>query len=107
MVVLVIVAMLIAVRPQEAKLRNPDIVLYGLPWGEPGWINEQQGYYNGNDSITYQINWLQCARDTHNLTVDWLVRVPVWSRRRALLVRLKMRVGFAVDWCRLSGRRTE
>ncbi len=64
--------------PQEARQRNPDVVLYGLPWGEPGWINNQQGYYAGNDSITYQLSWLQCARDTHNLTVDWLVRAADW-----------------------------
>ncbi len=28
---------------KEAKSRNPNVVTYGLPWGEPGWINNQTG----------------------------------------------------------------
>jgi hypothetical protein len=28
----------------EAKKRNPDIKLYGLPWAYPGWV--------GNDPVT-------------------------------------------------------
>jgi hypothetical protein len=30
---------------KEAKKRNPHVVTYGLPWGAPGWINNQTGYY--------------------------------------------------------------
>ena len=29
---------------KEAKARNPDIKLYGLPWAYPGWV--------GNDPVT-------------------------------------------------------
>ena len=25
----------------EAKKRNPEVITYGLPWGAPGWINNQ------------------------------------------------------------------
>ena len=55
----------------EAKKRNPSVLTYGLAWGAPGWINNQSGYY-GPDLITYEINWLKCARDYHNISVDYL-----------------------------------
>ena len=56
---------------KEAKKRNPAVITYGLPWGAPGWINNQTGYY-GPDQITYQVNWLKCARDYHQIDVDYL-----------------------------------
>jgi hypothetical protein len=56
---------------KEAKKRNPDVITYGLPWGSPGWIDHQTGYY-GPDQITYQVNWLKCARDWHGIDVTWL-----------------------------------
>ena len=62
---------------KEAKARNPDMVTYALPWGSPGWIDSQKGYY-GPDEITYQVNWLKCARDFHNIEVDWL---GLWNER--------------------------
>jgi hypothetical protein len=55
----------------EAKKRNPSVLTYGLAWGAPGWINNQSGYY-GPDLITYEITWLKCARDHHNISVDYL-----------------------------------
>jgi len=62
---------------KEAKKRNPDVITYGLPWGSPGWIDNQEGYY-GPDQITYQVNWLKCARDWHGIAVDWL---GLWNER--------------------------
>ena len=62
---------------KEAKKRNPAVKLYGLPWGEPGWINAQSGYY-GNDTIKYSTAWLRCARDAHGLDVDFL---GLWNER--------------------------
>jgi galactosylceramidase len=62
---------------KEAKQRNPDMITYGLPWGAPGWINNQTGYY-GPDQITYQVNWLKCARDSHGIDVDYL---GLWNER--------------------------
>ena len=55
----------------EAKKRNRDVITYGLSWGTPGWINNQTGYY-GPDQVTYQVNWLKCARDSHGIDVDYL-----------------------------------
>ena len=36
-----------------------------------------KGYY-GPDQITYQLNWLKCARDAHGLDIDWL---GLWNER--------------------------
>ena len=53
---------------EQAKARNPDIKLVGLPWGAPGWIG------NGNFLSTDMINYLlslaglrQAARPDHRL----------------------------------------
>ena len=62
---------------KEAKKRNPGVITYGLPWGSPGWVDNQTGYY-GPDQITYQVNWLKCARDYHGIDVDWL---GLWNER--------------------------
>ena len=66
---------------KEAKQRNPDMITYGLPWGAPGWINNQSGYY-GPDMITYQVEWLKCARDhgvsqhsNYHIKLIWLLRL--------------------------------
>jgi hypothetical protein len=53
---------------EQAKKRNPDIQLYGLEWGAPGWFN---GGFWSQDNITYLLNWLGCAR-RHHLTIDYL-----------------------------------
>eukprot|EP01048_Picozoa_sp_COSAG05_P008775 COSAG05_NODE_686_length_7932_cov_3.338823_8_plen_631_part_00 len=69
---------------KEAKKRNPKVITYGLSWGVPGWINNQTGYYGTPrtgyaDQITYQVNWLKCARDHHQIDVDYL---GLWNERQ-------------------------
>ncbi|GHH73625.1 galactosylceramidase [Kitasatospora indigofera] len=54
---------------EQAKLRNPDIKLYALSWGAPGWIGN--GKFWSQDMIGYLMDWLGCARQ-HHLTVDYL-----------------------------------
>jgi hypothetical protein len=53
---------------KEAKKRNPDISLYGLAWGAPGWF---RGGYWSQDSIDYFIEWLNCA-EKHHLDIDYM-----------------------------------
>ena len=53
---------------KEAKKRNPDISLYGLAWGAPGWF---RGGYWSEDSIDYFIKWLDCA-GKHHLDIDYM-----------------------------------
>src|SRR3954453_9687723 len=54
---------------QQAKARNPDIKLYGLAWGAPGWIGG--GNFWSTDMLGYLTTWLGCAKQ-HNLTIDYL-----------------------------------
>jgi Glycosyl hydrolase family 59/Ricin-type beta-trefoil lectin domain-like len=58
---------------QQAKVRNPNIKLYALSWGAPGWVGEADGGGNfwSTDNINYHIAWLQCAK-TNGLTIDYM-----------------------------------
>ena len=51
----------------EAKKRNPDILLYGLSWGVPGWIGN--GNFFSQDNIDYHIKWLQGAKQVYGLGI--------------------------------------
>jgi O-glycosyl hydrolase len=55
---------------EQAKARNPAIKLVGLAWGAPGWIGN--GTFFSTDMINYYIAWLDCARNSHGLTIDYL-----------------------------------
>lgn len=54
---------------EQAKARNPDIKLYGLAWGAPGWIGG--GNFWSTDMTTYLLSWLGCAKQ-HGLSIDYL-----------------------------------
>jgi O-glycosyl hydrolase len=56
---------------EQAKARNPDIKFYGLSWGAPGWIDNGSGNFWSQDTITYLMSWLGCAR-SHGLDVSYL-----------------------------------
>ena len=53
---------------REAKARNPNIKLYALAWGAPGWFKD--GFWS-DDNIRYTIAWLDCAKK-HGLRIDYL-----------------------------------
>jgi hypothetical protein len=55
---------------EQAKARNPDIKLYGLAWGAPGWIGN--GNFWSTDMVNYYVSWLDCAKNSHGLTIDYL-----------------------------------
>jgi O-glycosyl hydrolase len=54
---------------EQAKALNPNIKLYALAWGAPGWIGS--GTYYSTDMISYLISWLGCAK-SHGLSIDYL-----------------------------------
>jgi O-glycosyl hydrolase len=54
---------------QQARARNPNIKLYGLAWGAPGWIGG--GNFWSTDMVNYLTSWLGCAKQ-HNLAIDYL-----------------------------------
>ena len=54
---------------EQAKALNPNIKLYGLAWGAPGWIGG--GNFWSTDMINYLVSWLNCAK-SHGLTINYL-----------------------------------
>ena len=55
---------------EQAKSRNPNIKLYGLAWGAPGWMGN--GNFWSTDMVNYYVSWLDCAKNSHGLTIDYL-----------------------------------
>ncbi len=69
----------------EAKARNPNIKLYGLAWGAPGWIGTTGAtvYDTSNrfwslDMVNYYINWIKGASTHYGLTIDY---IGGWNER--------------------------
>ncbi|HEY5003264.1 MAG TPA: hypothetical protein VII61_08935 [Ktedonobacteraceae bacterium] len=54
---------------EQAKARNPNIKLYGLEWGAPGWFN---GGFWSQDNINYLLNWIKHAQSDHGLHIDYI-----------------------------------
>ena len=54
---------------EQARARNPDIQLDCLAWGAPGWIGG--GNYYSTDMINYICNFLNGAKKSHNLTINF------------------------------------
>ena len=86
---------------EQAKARNPNIKLYGLAWGAPGWIGG--GNFWSTDMINYLVSWLGCAK-SHGLTINylggwnergynisWYEQLRVHAQRRRLLGRADRR----------------
>ena len=70
---------------EQAKARNPNIKLYGLAWGAPGWIGTTGApvWDNGSpiwsqDMVNYYIAWIKGAQSHHNLTIDY---IGGWNER--------------------------
>lgn len=64
----------------EAKKRNPDIKLYGLPWGFPGWVGKgtQNPYIDAKLTADYIVRWIAAAKTFYNLTIDY---IGIWNER--------------------------
>jgi Glycosyl hydrolase family 59/Galactocerebrosidase, C-terminal lectin domain len=56
---------------EAAKARNPEIKLYGLAWGAPGWVGGGRQTFFTRHAIGYLLSWLGCARK-HGLKIDYL-----------------------------------
>jgi len=54
---------------EQAKLRNPNIKLYGLEWGGEGWFS---GGMWSQDNINYIVSWIKHAQSDHNLHIDYI-----------------------------------
>jgi hypothetical protein len=53
---------------EQAKDRNPNIKLYALAWGAPGWVGST--FWTTN-TINYLVSWLGCAK-ADGLTINYL-----------------------------------
>ena len=62
----------------EAKKRNPNITLYGLSWGFPGWVGEGTKSPWTKSTVRYTMNWLLGAKKYYNLDIDY---VGIWNER--------------------------
>ncbi|KAH9500106.1 hypothetical protein Btru_076607 [Bulinus truncatus] len=65
---------------KEAKLRNPNIKLYGLPWAFPGWLGNgtQSPYIDNHKLANYIYKWIRGAEVYHNLQIDI---IGIWNER--------------------------
>jgi hypothetical protein len=70
---------------QQAKARNPNIKLYGLAWGAPGWIGttgapvfDSNNRFWSQDMVNYYIAWIKGAKSHYNLTIDY---IGGWNER--------------------------
>ena len=54
--------------------RNPNIKLYGLPWGFPGWLGKgtHNPYIDPVQTADYVVNWIKGAKSVYNLTIDYV-----------------------------------
>ncbi|KAG9481761.1 hypothetical protein GDO78_010797 [Eleutherodactylus coqui] len=65
---------------KEAKKRNPDIKLVGLPWAFPGWIGYGKNWPYDFPDVTayYVVSWIIGAKQYHDLDIDY---VGIWNER--------------------------
>lgn len=73
---------------REAKMRNPDILTYGLSWGAPGWINN--GSFFGPEMWAYQTAWITCIEQELGFKVDYLGVCPFPSASSSTRVRKQL-----------------
>ena len=62
----------------EAKRRNPNIILYGLSWGFPGWVGEGTKSPWTNSTVLYTVKWILGAKKYYNLDIDY---IGIWNER--------------------------
>ncbi|XP_016045377.1 galactocerebrosidase isoform X3 [Erinaceus europaeus] len=65
---------------KEAKKRNPNIILMGLPWSFPGWLGKGFNWPYVNLQLTayYITTWIVGAKQHHDLDIDY---IGIWNER--------------------------
>ncbi|XP_072479473.1 galactocerebrosidase isoform X2 [Notamacropus eugenii] len=65
---------------KEAKKRNPNIKLVGLPWSFPGWIGNGLNwpYATPENTAFYVVTWILGAKQHHDLDIDY---IGIWNER--------------------------
>uniref|UniRef100_A0A4W4G4T7 Galactocerebrosidase n=1 Tax=Electrophorus electricus TaxID=8005 RepID=A0A4W4G4T7_ELEEL len=65
---------------KEAKKRNPDIILIGLPWAFPGWVGQGSNwpYTFPNITANYVVSWVIGAKQHHGLDINY---IGIWNEK--------------------------
>ncbi|XP_028011640.2 galactocerebrosidase isoform X1 [Eptesicus fuscus] len=65
---------------KEAKKRNSNITLMGLPWSFPGWLGKRFDwpYVNRHLTAYYIVSWIVGAKRYHDLDIDY---IGIWNER--------------------------
>jgi galactosylceramidase len=63
---------------KEARKRNPNIIVWSLSWGVPGWIGNETRTYYTDDNIDYQIAWLRCLQEEYKVESNY---IGLWNER--------------------------
>nr|XP_028573944.1 galactocerebrosidase isoform X1 [Podarcis muralis] len=65
---------------KEAKKRNPNIKLIGLPWAFPGWVGRGENWPYDYPDVTayYIVSWIIGAKRFHDLDIDY---IGIWNER--------------------------
>lgn len=61
---------------EEARKRNPRILIEALQWGAPGWIGN--GHFYSEDNARFVAAFVKGARQYHGVDVDY---VGIWNER--------------------------
>jgi galactosylceramidase len=61
---------------EEARKRNPRILIEALQWGAPGWIGNGQFY--SEDNARFVAAFVKGARQYHGVDIDY---VGIWNER--------------------------
>lgn len=59
---------------EEAKKRNPKIMLDTLAWGAPGWIGN--GHFYSQDMADYVVKFIQGGKSAHHLDIQY---TGIWN----------------------------
>ncbi len=76
---------------QEARKRNPHIILDTLPWGAPGWVGDH--HFFSQDMADYVADFLRGAKTTYGLDIaytgEWNETRPDYGYARTLAATLR------------------
>jgi hypothetical protein len=61
---------------EEAKKRNPNIILEVLPWGAPGWVGKDSLYTPA--MANYVARFIEAARKDHQLDIKY---AGIWNEK--------------------------
>jgi O-glycosyl hydrolase len=62
---------------EEAKKRNPNIILEVLPWGAPGWVGSTSLYTP--KMAKYVAEFIEAAQKDHHLNIEY---AGIWNEKR-------------------------